>query len=172
MGYRRLRQRLESVMLRSVLASALAATLIAVTAAPVLAGPAETAFLQKLTANWTGRGKLSGAQTGPVACRIITTVGGQSLKYQGRCNIPDVAAQAFNGSITYNDRTKRYEARSLGGTVPGIRRGNSLLFTTKNSTMGGRAYSTMTLSPSRIIIDFSIIDRDGGKTTSTITFGK
>jgi hypothetical protein len=172
MDYRRHRQRLESIMLRSVLASALALTLIAGGAAPTLAGPAETAFLQKLTANWTGRGKLSGAQSGPVACRIVTTVGGQSLKYQGRCNIPDVAAQAFNGSISYNDRAKRYEARSLGGTVPGIRHGNSLVFTTKSSRMGARSYSTMTMSPSRIVIDFSIIDRDGGKTTSTITFGK
>ncbi|HVY51360.1 MAG TPA: hypothetical protein VHA07_07325 [Devosia sp.] len=159
-------------MLRSVIASALAATLIAAAAAPAFAGPAETAFLQKLTANWTGRGKLSGAQTGPVACRIVTSVGGQTLKYQGRCNIPDVAAQAFNGSIAYNDRLKRYEARSVGGTVPGIRRGNSLIFTTKSSTMGGRSYSTMTMSPSAIIIDFSIIDGHGDKTTSRITFSR
>jgi hypothetical protein len=159
-------------MLRSVVASALAATLFAMTAAPAFAGPAETAFLQKLSASWTGRGSLAGAQTGPVACRIVTSVGGQSLKYQGRCSIPDVAAQAFNGTISYNDRLKRYEAHSLGGTVPGLRRGNSLVFTTKSSRMGARSYSTMTLSPSHIVIDFSIIDQDGGKTTSRITFGK
>lgn len=159
-------------MLRSVLAAAATATFVALAAAPAFAGPAETAFLQKLTASWTGHGKLSGAQSGPVACRIVTTAGGQNLKYQGRCNIPDVAAQAFNGSISYNDRLKRYESRSLGGTVPGIRRGNSLVFTTKSNTMGGRSYSTMTLSPSSIVIDFSIIDRDGGKTTSRITFSK
>lgn len=158
-------------MLRSVIASAVTATLIALTAAPALAGPAETAFLQKLTANWTGRGKLSGAQSGPVACRIVIT-GSQSLRYQGRCNIPDVAAQAFNGSITYNDRTRRYEARSIGGTVPGIRRGNSLIFTTKSSNLGGRSYSTMTLSPTSLVIDVSIIDKSGDKTTSRITFSK
>ena len=48
-------------MLRRVIAAGLTATLLALTAAPALAGPAETAFLQKLTANWTGRGKLTGA---------------------------------------------------------------------------------------------------------------
>ena len=159
-------------MLRSVIAAALAATLFGLTAAPAFAGPAETAFLQKLTANWTGRGKLSGAQSGPVTCRLIVSGGGQSVKYQGRCTIPDMASQAFNGAISYNDAAKRYEIRSISGSVPGIRRGNSLVFTTKDSSIQGTSYSTMTFSPASLVINFTIVDKKGEKTTSQISFSR
>ena len=158
--------------LAKVLAVSLSAALIGLTAAPAFAGPAESAFLQKLTANWTGRGKLNGAQSGPVACRLVISGGGQSVKYQGRCNIPDMASQAFNGAISYNDKTKRYEIRSISGNVPGIKRGNSLVFTTKDNSMGGSYYSTMTLSPASLEINFTIVDRNGDKTTSQISFSK
>ncbi len=159
-------------MLRSAIASVAVATVLALTAAPAFAGPAENAFLQKLTASWTGRGHLSGAESGPVACRIVFTGGGQSIKYQGRCSIPDVAAQAFNGAIIYNDQTKRYESRSMGGTAIGVRHGNSLVFTTKTDSAAGRSYSTMSISPTSLVVDFSIIDQSGDKTTSRITFSK
>jgi hypothetical protein len=158
-------------MRRFLATSALLAAL-AVGTVPAFAGPAEQAFLQKLTNSWTGSGQLKGAQTGPVDCRIVITGGGQAARYQGRCNIPDIAAQAFSGSIVYNDQTKRYEARSFSGTVPGVKRGDSLVFTTKNTQMGGTAYSTMTLSPSSLVVTFTLIDKDGQKTTSTITFKK
>ena len=159
-------------MLRSVIAAGFTATLIALTAAPALAGPAETAFLQILTANWTGRGKLTGAQSGPVACRLVISGGGQSVKYQGRCTIPDMASQAFNGAISYNEKAKRYEIRSISGSVPGIKRGNSLVFTTKDSSMQGTSYSTMTFSPSSLVINFTIVDKKGNKTTSQISFSR
>ena len=159
-------------MLRSVIAAGFTATLIALTAAPALAGPAETAFLQKLTANWTGRGKLTGAQSGPVACRLVISGGGKSVKYQGRCTIPDMASQAFNGAISYNEKAKRYEIRSISGSVPGIKRGNSLVFTTKDSSMQGTSYSTMTFSPSSLVINFTIVDKKGNKTTSQISFSR
>ena len=158
--------------LAKTLAVLASAGLIGLTAAPAFAGPAETAFLQKLTANWTGRGKLNGAQSGPVACRMVISGGGQSVKDQGRCNIPDMATQAFNGAISYNDSAKRYEIKSISGNVPGIKRGNSLVFTTKDSSMGGSYYSTMTLSPASLVINFTIVDRQGEKTTSRITFSK
>jgi hypothetical protein len=159
-------------MLRSVIAAGLTATLLALTAAPALAGPAETAFLQKLTANWTGRGKLTGAQSGPVACRLVISGGGQSVKYQGRCTIPDMASQAFNGAISYNDKARRYEIRSISGSVPGIKRGNSLVFTTKDNSMQGSSYSTMTFSPTSLVINFTILDKKGNKTTSQISFSR
>ena len=160
-------------MLRSVVLSVTAAALMALTAAPAFAGPAETAFLQKLTANWVGKGKISGPDGGPIACRIVITAGGQSAKYQGRCNIPDMAAQAFNGAIIYNDAKGRYETRTVGGTVPGIKRGNSLVFTTKNTSIAGTAYSTMTLSPSSLTVDFSLVDgKTGDKSSSHIVFSK
>src|SRR3569623_538462 len=104
----------------------LAAAVIA-SATPTFAGPAENAFLQKLTANWVCKGKISGQNGGPIACRIVVTAGSQSARYQGRCNIPDMATQAFSGAIVYNDAKKQYEYRTVGGTVPGITRGNSLV---------------------------------------------
>ena len=157
---------------RTKVLSVLFAGLLAASATPAFAGPAETAFLKTLTANWTGKGKLVGAQSGPVACRIVITAGGQSAKYQGRCNIPDMASQAFNGAISYNDKTKRYEVRSISGSVPGVKRGNSLVFTTKDSSMQGTSYSTMTFSPTSLVINFTIVDKNGEKTTSQISFSR
>lgn len=159
-------------MLRSVVLSVTAAALMALTVAPAFAGPAETAFLQKLTASWTGKGKISGPDGGPIACRIVITAGGQSAKYQGRCAIPDMATQAFNGAIVYNDAKGQYESRTLGGTVVGIKRGNSLVFTTKNNSMGGTAYSTMTMSPGSLTVDFSLVSSKGDKSSSHIVFSK
>ena len=155
-------------MLRPI--ALLAATLLPLAAAPALAGPAETAFLQKLNANWVGQGSLVGAQSGRVACRIDISSGGQKLRYVGRCNIPDLAAQAFTGSITYNDSTRRYEVRTVGGTVAGVRRGNALTFTTSSSSASGSADSVMTLSPTSLVVDLTLTDRRQGTTTSHIVF--
>jgi len=158
-------------MFRTTVMTAIAAAMIAFTAAPVLAGPAETAFLQKLTNTWSGKGKLSGAETGAIACKLVIK-GAAKATYQGRCNIPDMAQQAFSGSISYNDKTKRYESRSANGTVPGVRRGDKLVFTTTNKNMGGTAYSTMTIAANSLTVDFAIVDKNGAKTTSRISFTK
>jgi len=159
-------------MFRFVAMSVAAAAMIAITAPPVIAGPAETAFLQKLSNTWQGRGQLSGAESGPISCRLVFASGGRNVKYQGRCAIPDMAAQAFSGSLSYNDQTGRYEARSAGGVVPGERRGDRLIFTTSSRNVRGTATSTMTISPSSLVVDFAMVDRDGGKTTSRITFDR
>ncbi len=115
---------------------------------------------------------MSGAESGPIACKIVFTAGGKSTKYQGRCNIPDMAQQAFSGSISYNDKTKRYEARSVGGTVPGVRKGDKLVFRSSSKSVGGTATSTMTISPGSLVVDFALVDKKGGKTTSRITFSR
>jgi hypothetical protein len=160
-------------MLRKATLAATAAAMIALTAAPAFAGPNETAFLQKLTNTWSGRGNLKGANTGPIACKIVITAGGKSTKFQGRCNIPDMAQQAFSGSISYNDKTKQYESRSAGGTVPGIRKGDTLVFRTTNRNLTGTATSTMSISPSSLVVDFALVEKKSGdKTTSRITFSR
>ena len=159
-------------MFRKLALAGIAAAMIALTAAPAFAGPAETAFLQKLNSTWSGRGSLKGAETGPIACKIVFTAGGKSTKYQGRCNIPDMAQQAFSGSISYNDKAKRYEARSVGGVVPGVRKGDKLVFRSSSRNAGGTATSTMTISPSSLVVDFALVDKNGGKTTSRITFSR
>ncbi len=159
-------------MLRHVTLAAVAAAMIALTAVPAaVAGPAEQAFLAKLTNTWSGKGNLKGANSGPINCKIVISGGGgKSARFQGRCNIPDMAQQAFSGSITYNDKTKQYESRSAGGTVPGIRKGDKLVFRTSNKSIAGTATSTMTISPSSLVVDFALVESKGGKTTSRITF--
>lgn len=159
-------------MFRNTAISFVVAAMLALTAAPALAGPAETAFLQKLSNTWSGKGQLKGAETGPIACKVVITGGTKSTKFQGRCNIPDMAQQAFSGSITYNDKTKRYESRTAGGVVPGVRKGDRLVFTTSSKNMAGTSRSVMTISPSSLVIDFSLTTKKGEKTTSRVTFSK
>jgi hypothetical protein len=159
-------------MFRTAALAIAAAAMIALTAAPAMAGPAETAFLQKLTNTWSGKGKLSGAETGPIACKLVIK-GAAKTTYQGRCNIPDMAQQAFSGSISYNDKLKRYEAKSVGGVVPGERRGDKLVFTTTSKNLRGTASSTMTMSANSLVVDFVLVDsKTGEKTSSRITFTK
>src|SRR5690348_4315190 len=164
------------MMFRKATLAAVAAAMIALTAAPAapaLAGPAETAFLQKLSSTWSGKGNLKGANTGPIACKVVFTAGGKSTKFQGRCNIPDMAQQAFSGTISYNDKTKQYESRSSSGTVPGVRKGDKLLFRTSSRNLAGTSTSTMTISPSSLVVDFALVEKKSGeKTTSRITFSR
>lgn len=161
-------------MLRRVLLAVAAAAMIALTAAPAaIAGPAEQAFLQKLGNTFSGKGNLKGANSGPIACKVVFTAGGKSTKFQGRCNIPDMAQQAFSGTISYNDKTKQYESRSVGGVVPGIRKGDKLVFRTSSKNVAGTSTSTMTISPSSLVVDFSLTERKSGeKTTARITFSR
>ena len=161
-------------MFRNATLAAVAAVMIALSAAPALAGPAETAFLAKLTNTWSGKGSLKGANSGPIACKIVVSGAGKaSTKFQGRCNIPDMAQQAFSGSIVYNDKTKQYESRSGTRTVPGIRKGDTLVFRTSSRNLAGTSTSTMSISPSSLVVDFALVEKKSGdKTTSRITFSK
>jgi hypothetical protein len=160
-------------MFRKATLAAAAAAMLALTALPAAAGPAETAFLAKLSNTWSGKGSLQGANSGPIACKIVITSGTKSSKFQGRCNIPDMAQQAFSGSISYNDKTKQYESRSASGTVPGIRRGDKLVFRTSSRNLAGNSTSTMTISPSSLVVDFALVEsKTGEKTTSRITFSR
>jgi hypothetical protein len=156
-------------MLRAA-ALALTATMLIT---PAFAGPTETAFLGKLVGTWTGKGQLTGQETGPIACKLVFKQGsGGKVSYSGRCNVQDVGAQSFSGTLSYNDRKKVYEGKSMGGTAQGVKKGSSIVFASKSSTLAGRATSSMTVSVSRIVIDFVIVEKDGDKTTSHVTFGK
>ena len=140
---------------------------------PSFAGPSENAFLAKLVGSWNGKGQLKGAENGPISCKVVFKAGsGGKVNYNGRCSVQDVGAQSFSGSLSYNDAKKIYEGRSMGGTAVGVKRGSSVVFTTKSNSIMGRSYSTMTVSASRITIDFSIIDTKGEKTTSHVTFSR
>lgn len=145
---------------------------LSLTALPAVAGQAETAYLQQLSGNWTGSGKLSGADDGTVSCRVTFKPSGQRVNYSGRCNLTGVGSQSLTGSISYNDAKKQYEAKASGGTAIGKKSGQSLTFASTNRTIAGTVTSNMTLSPTRFVIDFSLTTSKGEKTASKITFRK
>jgi len=159
--------------MRSLILAASSAALLATSVAPAFAGPAEAAFLTRLAGSWTGKGRVTGGETGPVSCKLVFKASGPRINYTGRCSMQDMGAQGFSGSIGYDDATHRYLVRSAAGTIVGVRRGNSLVFTTKTQTIAGSTYSTMTVSPSSISIDFTIVQTSSGdKTRSHISFSR
>jgi hypothetical protein len=159
--------------MRSLIVTVSAAILLATSVAPAFAGPAEAAFLTRLAGAWTGNGRVSGQQAGPVSCKLIFKANGPRINYTGRCSMQDLGAQSFSGSISYDDSTRHYLVSSASGSVVGVRRGSSLVFTTKSQTLAGSTYSTMTISPSSISIDFTIVQTStGDKTRSNITFAR
>jgi hypothetical protein len=114
---------------------------------------------------------MTGANPGPISCRLELKASGARLNYVGRCNVQDFGSRGFTGGITYNESAHRYEVRSANGVVYGIRRGNSIVFTTKTQSVSGYAYSTMTISPSVITIAFTFI-RNGEKSSSKVSFSR
>jgi hypothetical protein len=148
--------------MRSLLPAAVAA-MIGLWALPALAGPAETAFLGKLAGTWTGTGAVTGTETGSVACKMILKFGADKLGFNGKCDVGDLGPpQSVSGTISYNDKTKRYEAKGNGQTSVGTKSGSTLTFVTKLRQMGAAGTSTMKLSASSIVIDADI-----GRTGST-----
>lgn len=159
-------------MTRSRVLVAAAVAALSFTALPAQAGPAETAYLQSLANTWTGRGELSGAESGTVSCRLTFKPSGKRVNYTGRCNMPDAGSQPFSGSISYNDSRQRYEAKSSGSTAVGQKSGDSLTFAHRNRTARGTSNSTMSVSPNSLVVDFVLSDRQGDQTSSRIVFAR
>ncbi|WP_417309999.1 hypothetical protein [Devosia sp.] len=145
---------------------------------PALAGPRDTALLAQLEGNWRGRGNATGANSGPVACRMsFKPSGGDRLNYTGRCSLGGSGATSFRGTILYNEAKNRFESASSSqaGTaqVVGKRRGNSIVFSSSNvKTNYGVVSSTMTLAPTAIGMSFKMVDKEGKATGSSIKLTK
>ena len=152
-----------------MLATAAVASLIAL---PAYAGPAEDAFLAKLTGTWTGAGTVTGEDQGTVACTLSFKPAPTGEKFSGKCVAKGLTGgQTFSGTISYNDKTKRYEAGGNGQTSVGVKSGSSVVFT---SALKGIVTGTtvMKVSTGKILID-ATIDRGRGKTSkSHVTFTK
>src|SRR5690242_7207988 len=129
--------------MRPILSIAFAALLAILPAAPAFAGQAEADFLSRLAGSWSGKGRLVGAEAGPISCRLVLKSSGPRINYTGRCSVQDMGGQGFSGAIAYNDATHHYEVSSPNGMVVGVRRGNSIIFTTKSTSLSGSYYSTM-----------------------------
>jgi hypothetical protein len=134
------------------------AVLLALFLAPLsaLAGTNEDAFLARLVGAWSGRGTITGDETGELTCTSTFRNVSSGVTFRVKCDVPEFGAQNFSGTVSYNDTEKRYEAKSAGGEVTvGTKSGNAVIFTAK---MKGIAVGTsvMKLTSSRITVDTKV----------------
>lgn len=149
------------------LRAALLSLLLLPVAAPAFAGPNETAFLEQLVGTWKGKGKITGAEAGTVACRLTFKSAGEKLNYTGRCAYSGGGgARSFSGVIRFNEAKSRYESSSSGSTVTGKKSGSSLVFSTTQKDRRGNVTSTMTLSPNALKVQFKMVDASTGEASS------
>lgn len=123
---------------------------------PAFAGAAEDAFLSRLQGIWTGKGTLTGGETGEITCRATIRQRTEGINFSVKCDVPEFGAQNFSGIVSYNDAAGRYEATSPGGEVTiGTKSGNAVIF---NAKMKGIAVGTsvMKLTPTRIVVDTDV----------------
>jgi hypothetical protein len=144
--------------------------LLAALGVPNLAGAAvDDAFLAKLVGDWTGSGAVTGTRNADLACTLTFKESGTKLKYNGRCDAEDLGGRSFSGTLYYNSAEGRYEAKSNGTTTIGVKKGSSVVFVTKISGIAGKGSSTMTVSATKMVIDFNVVQ--GGDTIkSHVTF--
>jgi hypothetical protein len=154
--------------------AAVLATLLVPVAAPAMAGPNETAYLQRLVGTWNGKGKISGEDGGNVTCRLTIKPSGERLNFTGRCALSGGSgSQSFSGRISYDDKQGVYVSSSQGKSVPGKKSGNTLTFATTMSDMRGKGSTTMSLSPGGIKVQFKVTQsRSGEVNQGTIPFTK
>ena len=147
-------------------------TAFALAAMPALAGPSETAFLDKLPGTWTGSGALTGGESGAVDCTLQLS-GGAKINFRGTCNAGQFGPQTYSGVLTYDETARQYEARSNGQTVVGVKSGGSVVFTSKMHTIGGDGNSVMRVAANSIVIDVDLVRADTGEKLKThIVFKK
>jgi hypothetical protein len=140
----------------SRLVSIVVAAALVLTPLPALAGASEDAFLARLVGIWTGKGKLTGGETGEINCRSTIRNRSDGINFSVKCDVPEFGPQNFSGAVSYNDAEGRYEAKSPSGEVTiGTKSGNAVIF---NAKMKGIAVGTsvMKLTASRIVVDTNV----------------
>ena len=155
-------------------AALLALVLAPAATAPAFAGDKEVAYLQSLAGTWKGKGKITGAESGTLTCRLTLKPSGERLNFNGRCAFSGGSApQSFSGAIRFNDNKGVYESSSQGRTVAGKKSGSSLVFSTSMNDMRGKGTSVMTLSPGGIKVQFKMVNaRSGEASQGSIPFSK
>jgi hypothetical protein len=140
----------------SRLLSALVAGALILAPLPALAGPSEEAFLAKPVSTWKGSGTLAGGATGTLACASTIRTAGKGITFRVKCDVPEYGAQTFSGTVTYNDKEGRYEAKSPGGQVTiGTKSGNTVIFAAKMKGIAAGT-SVMKMTTTRITVDTNV----------------
>lgn len=172
---------LRGIALAGVLASASVAPAFVTTAN---AAPADVALLKTYLGTWKGTGKMTGAQTQDVTCRLNLTSGNQDkVNYTGRCGLAG-AQISITGTIAYVEASKRYEAvmnSGIGGfrgSAVGQKKGDSIVFDLKqrsNDDAGNdiSVASTVVLKGKTINVDFhAVFNKSGDVMNATVPFTK
>lgn len=152
-----------------------AVAIMLLTAPPVLAGPQETALLAAYAGGWVGSGKVTGIETGNVDCTMTLTANRSGkVNYSGRCDFGSGTA-GFTGTMHYNDAARRFEANTsaqgVSGGAVGKRQGGGVVFSMSGlESSYGTVSSTLSLTGGKIGMKFEMLDKDGVKTASSITF--
>jgi hypothetical protein len=130
---------------------------MALAAGPASAGTAETAFLNKLVGAWSGSGTIKGPDNSSIDCSLIFSPNNAGVAFSGRCLTDLGPPQTFRGTISYNDKTKRFEATGKGQTSSGTKSGGTVTFVTPfKDPMIGSGTSTMKLAATKIVIDTTV----------------
>lgn len=163
-----------TVTLTRIIRAAVVAALLVPIAAPAFAGPAEDKYLASLAGTWTGKGTITGAQAGSVACRLTIKASTGKVNFNGRCTYSGSSTpQSFSGSIKYNDAKGVYESTSMGKAVAGKKSGSTLSFTTSVKDMRGNMSSTLSLSPNKASVAFQMVDSQTKKPSKgAVSFSK
>lgn len=129
---------------------------LSLTSTAAIAGDKEDAFLAKLVGQWSGKGALSGAETGNLVCTSTIRAVKAGINYKVSCDVPEFGDQNFSGTVSYNDDKGQYEAKSPGGTITvGTKSGSAVIFNVK---MKGLAVGTsvMKLTTTKISVDTKV----------------
>jgi hypothetical protein len=154
------------------------AALLALPATAAIAGPAENQLLARYEGEWRGTGKVTGPDPGTVVCRLtFKPSSAGKLGYTGRCSYSGSGTASFRGTIAYNDAARAFEASSSaqGASMRtvGKRVGGSIVFASANTrTTHGTVSSIMTLASNSIKLGFTLVDRQGRTSASSINFQK
>lgn len=154
-----------------------AACILALIASPALAGPKEAAILAAYAGDWRGTGQVTGIEEGDVTCNMSFKANASGkVNYSGKCSFSSGTA-GFTGTMHYNDAARRYEAstsaQGVSGAAVGKAQGSKIIFSMSGlESTYGTVSSTLALQGANIGMKFELIDKDGVKTTSAITFNR
>lgn len=153
--------------------------------APVLAAQADIDFLSSYLGDWKGRGKLQGANTETVVCKLSLSAANNNTKinYAGRCTLAGNNL-AVNGTVAYVDAKRRYEAvmtsnAAFTGVAVGQKQGNGVVFSLRERERDAAHNQTLAITAgislldNSILVEFLIVDEATGDTIkATVPFTK
>jgi len=140
--------------------------------APAFAGPAEITLLKSFEGNWRGAGKVVGAESENVTCRMALSPGNDDkVNYSGRCLLAG-ANLSINGTLAYIDGSQRYEGAmtsnvNFSGVAVGKKQGSGIVFNLKSRGIKDDANlevsASIVLTPGVITVQFKATDTTTGK---------